>query len=186
MNSGTEDSTSNRLISNNTDYVGGNALEIRLRTEPVIERFEMFLKGLKQEVSINEETGQPYYYFSNAGKPKANDEGIHSMMAWVSGIINTQVVQGNIESQEDLFDFMVDFRLDFFEILTKRMYDWEVNEEEIEGISDMICKQVKLFLSRTVNNKERESYAQTITHNESSSSSIKERGGFRIPGFGGR
>lgn len=168
--------------SSNEGYETANVLQIRLNTEPVLAKVEMFLKGQKEKYVIDN-NGQPSIIAEQIAKPKANNEGVHSIMIWLGGIINSQMVQGNIENFVDKDNKVADFREDFSEYVMKNLINWNISEEEYEGIIDIAVTQMDLFLSRLVGNKERDSYSATIRHTENSSSQIRGKNGFKIPGF---
>lgn len=167
--------------SNNDGYNNANVLQIRLNTEPVLTKVEMFLRGEREVYAIKDD--QPVVTAEKIAKPKANAEGVHSIMIWLSGIINSQMVQGNIESFSDKDNKVADFREDFSEYVMKNLINWEITEEEFEGVIDIAVTQMDLFLSRLVGNKERDSYSNTIQHRENNTSQIRGKNGFKIPGF---
>lgn len=181
----TEEQTNNKemYVSNNEQYSDFNALQVRLNTEPILKDIEFYLKGVSEVVSFDEE-GNPVIKRVSYSSPKANNEGVHSIMSFVKTRFNSQVVQGNIESFEDLLNFLSFEREDFCEFLMHNLYDWDIQEREIGGIIDIVIGQQRLFLSRLVNNGERNSYSNTIQHRESNNSTLdNRRSGFKVPGF---
>lgn len=179
-----EQETVNQEIytSNNEGFNDFNALQIRLNTEPVLKEIEYYLTGVKETWVIRD--GEPLLLKEQVSNPKANIDGIHSIMAWVKTRFNTQVVQGNFAKFEDLYDFIAYEREDFTEFIMHNIYDWEIREREAGGIIDIVISQEKLFLSRLVGNGERNSYSNTIQHKESSNNTRDVKsGGWRIPGF---
>jgi asparagine synthetase A len=153
--------------SDNSNFNNYNVLKIRLDTEPILRNIELYLKGERLIETINE-SGQYQIQVIKETNPKANIKGVNSLMSWVRTTLNTQSVQGNIETFVDLGNLLHDLRIDITIDLMVNIYDWEVSDDEAEGIIDMIMNSFKLFLSRLVKNKERESYAQTIQHTERS------------------
>lgn len=177
-----ETSNNNIFTSNNEGFNDQNALQIRLNTKPIIVGVEFYLRGLKEVIGTDSE-GNAVINNVKYAEPKVNNEGVHSLISWLETSINTQVVQGNIESFEDLYNFIANERLDLTQYLMLNVYDWNVKESEISGIIDMIIRQERLFLSRMVKDGERSSYSNTIQHKESSNNTVQKGGGFRIPGF---
>lgn len=182
-----EDTTndSNIIRSNNEGFQDYNALQIRLNSEPVLNSIEYYLKG-RQEYVAQDSAGNPELRTRQISNPKANDEGIHSLMAYLRTRFNTQVVQGHFENFEELNTFISYEREDLVEYILHNMYDWEIEDREAGGIIDIIIGQIKLFLSRTVGDGERKSYSNTIQHRESSNNTVKQGGGgfkFKVPGF---
>jgi len=174
------------ITHNNEGYNEYNALQLRLDTNPILSQIESYLRGVEERVHIDEH-GEPKYYLEEVSNPKANKNGVHSIMAWLRSTLNPQVVQGNFQNFEDVSNYLYNYRLDLAEYIMKNLHNWEVKREDFEGIIDMILIQVKPFMTRLVGNKERESYSSTIQHKETNSSQLREqsRKAFQIPGLPG-
>lgn len=156
------------VMTSNLGSTDSSVLEIRLNTKQLLDRIHHYLKGTRVVIQMDEE-GNPVYIEENIGLPKANPAGIHSIMAWLESTINTQVVQGNFSSVDNELDnYLYSYRLDFAYYIMGNLPAWEIKESDFEGIIDMVMIQVRPFMSRLVDNKERDSYSQTIKHNESS------------------
>lgn len=180
-----EDNNNEIFSSNNQAFTDYNALQVRLNTQPILKQLEFYLRGVEERVEAHPKTGEPVIMLVQVTEPKMNATGIHNLMAWVSTLFNTQIVQGNIQKFEDLYDFVSNFRMDLADYIMNNLYDWELDLNYYEGIIDMITNMTRQFLSRLVNDGERRSYVNTIQHKESSSNTVDKRGGggFRIPGF---
>ena len=176
-----------KYVTDNNDFKDVSALKMRLDSDPLLSRIEYYLKG-EQQVMMQNSAGEPAISTIKVSKPKANPNGIHNLMAWISMTVNSQTVQGNLENHEALGNYISFYRMDLAEFIMNNLENWEIVEEDFEGIVDLIVNNVKLFLSRLVFNKERESYSNTIQHRESGSSTqstTNKTGGFkfRIPGL---
>lgn len=184
MSQETENNSQELFTSNNQGFNDSNALQIRLNTEPILRNLEFYLRGYEERVGINNE-GDPVVSVVQVALPKANATGVHNIMAWVTSHFNTQVVQGNFENFDRMYDFVADYRIDFTDFLMNNLYDWEISLKDFEGICDQVVSMTKLFLTRLVNDGERRSYTNTIQHKESNSATLDKRGGmqFKIPGF---
>lgn len=172
--------------SDNQGFNDFSALKIRLDTTPILRQIELYLRGIEERVNF--EDGEPRYEYVTVALPKANATGVHSIMAWMNSTLNPQVVQGNFQSFEELSTYLSWYRMDLAEFIMNNRVNWEVELCDFEGTIDMIMIQIKPFMSRLVGNKERESYASTIKHSETTSSSVRDRPrsfGFKIPGLGG-
>lgn len=180
----TENVNQEVFMSNNQGYNDGNALQVRLNTEPILQQLEFYLRGIEERLTVGTD-GEPKVTLLQVAVPKANSTGVHNIMSWISMHFNTQVVQGNIKDFDHLSDFIAYFREDLTDYLMNGLYDWEISLSDFSGIIDMIVGMTKLFLSRLVNDGERRSYTNTIQHKESNSSTLDKRGGFglKIPGF---
>jgi hypothetical protein len=62
--------------------------------------------------------------------------------------------------------------------LMNNLYNWEIDEDNYEPIIDFIMNLVQPFISRLIDNKERESYLNTLKVMESSSS--QQSGGLSL------
>jgi len=144
-----------------------NALQIRLNCSPIIEDIELFLRGARIELFVDEKTGKTKSRVVpiGAGSSKANPSGIQGILSYVSSVINTQVVQGNYDAWR-YENAIVTIRIELAGNLINNCYNWDIKEDDLDIIIDTIMNIVEPFLSRLVDNKERDSYSQTIKHNE--------------------
>ena len=163
----------NSVTSNNSGYVSQGALAIRLETSKILEDIELFLRGCKLVVQQDEATGEISTKRVSMGEQKANDLGVQAILNYISVIINPQVVQGNFPSDGKgmciMYDkYVEEVNIDLVILLVTNCYNWKIKDEDIEGIIDGIMKLVIPFMTRLIDNKERESYDNTIRHTESS------------------
>lgn len=140
-------------------------IERRLDTERELDKIEAFLRGTKI-VGYQEEGGKIIPVFATMGRQKANDEGIQSIMSWLTPHFSAMTVQGNFD--RDGFDYFIfDFHTNFAAYLITNLENWQVSEDEYNGIVSLIVSIAIAFFSRLVDNKERESYSQTFKTVES-------------------
>ena len=148
-----------------------NALRVRLEDiKEVHARIESFLSG--EIITYHQsDTGDIVKEVESFGEPKLNKKGIQSVMAWITMSINTQTVQGNMTDKFSnglKYDrFIQEFQIDLGDLIFVNMWDWDVKDNEYRFIVDGIMHLVQLFLSRLIDNKERESYSQSLKSNES-------------------
>ena len=158
---------SQAINSHNLAYMTPSALQMRLETIDKIEAIELFLSGVKTYTVQDEQTGKISIVKQKVGKRLMNDEGVSHITNYVGSIINPQVVQGNYD--EEWYRNMLEMthkRLAFI-ITVNRPY-WEIDTNSRYSIIGFIMEYVKPYLSRLLDNKERESYAATIRSVESS------------------
>lgn len=153
-------------------YNDFNALKIRLDTQPLVDQVELFLRGARLIVEQDEQTGKIRTKKLDMGFPKCNDRGVQDLLQWVVMHVNPQTVQGNFYvdkhgSSQKFEDFLYWFRVDLITEIIRNAYNWEIMDDDIEGIHNRICNLVELFLSRLLANKERESYGETMRSIES-------------------
>lgn len=178
MTSAEEQQKSNMNWAMNNEYISGSALQIRLDTQPLLEKIEIYLKG-QQITMIRDETGEIIPKVIEIGKPMANQEGIQYVLGFLNNICNTQTVQGNFKSEDEFGDYMCSIRKDFAEVLMNNLYEWQINIKHFRAITTTVMGMLYPFMSRLIGNKERESYAQTIKSHETATH--MQSGGFNIP-----
>jgi hypothetical protein len=154
------------------------SLQYRLDPNPLLSKIEMFLRGTKT-VLVQDKEGNIKESQLRVGLPKANENGVQSILNWLWGIINTQVVQGNFTSDKSGYcqayeDYLYNVRLDLGDYIMINLYDFEIEESETMGIIDFIMTVLFPYMSRLIDNKERESYAETMKNIESNT--IKDNG----------
>lgn len=163
------------VYSDNRMFNDYNMLQIRLDAEQLLKPIELYLKGEREVYSTETES----MIIIQETAPKANQLGINSIMSWLRSILTPQIVQGNIEDWKEYHQIVADLRLDLFQDIINNCIDWEMKDQELTGICDMIITSIKLFLSRLVKNKERESYANTMVTTERSD--YVKQNGFKLP-----
>jgi len=161
------ESTSNS--SYNQYFQTATALQIRLNTEPVVRQIEMYLRGRREEVYQDEKDGIIKNRTVYIGKPLINDEGLQWIMNFVETLFNVQVVQGNFEEYDQYTAFLERTRKDLAEHLMINLYDYDIKENNYNGVISTMMRFVETFTSRLIKNKERDSYNNTIRSVESNS-----------------
>lgn len=183
------DNSFNSTTSNNAGFNNASVIQLRLDSSSILENIELYLKG-EQIVTVRTENGHLMEKRRPIGRPKANGQGVHSILNYVSTIVNPQVVQGNFASesrgQSAQYDqYVEEVNIDMAKMIVLNMYFWDVREEDIDEICDFTMKLVIPFITRLIDNKERDSYGSSIQHREVSTVSDKPSG---LSGFlrGGR
>ena len=143
-----------------------NLLQIRLDPSNLINEIKMFLNA-EIEV-INQDADNNYKReIIPLGIPKANKKGIATILNWIQMTINPQVVQGNFfadaHGKSDMYDnYIEEFQKDLGDMIYINLYNYEIDENEVQSIIDAIMKLVIPFMTRLIGNKERESYGDTF------------------------
>jgi hypothetical protein len=171
------DSTITSLTKAYNDY---NSMQIRLNTEPLLERYELFIRGERVEY-IADEAGNIRQVRIKVSAPKANPQGINEILQWISGILNPQVVQGNFMVDKRGYsrayeDYIFFFRNDFMDYLLTNIYDYEIDEKVIMGLVDQAELVVRPFMTRLINNEERRGFGREIKSD--STSVLRQKSGF--------
>ena len=156
----------NRAYDNNA-----RAIEIRLDTRSLLADIESFLRG-ERVVEVPLDDGRVKLVSKKYGASKCNDEGIQNILSWLS-IMNAQVVQGNfLYNQQDGIsseyqEYICDFQKSLTVMIVLKQIDWEIKDEDSESIIDYVMLLVRPFMTRLIDNKERESYSETFRSSES-------------------
>ena len=160
-------------VGSSNDVNDLSALSIRLDTRPLLDDVELWLRG-SRIVTKNDEHGNIVYENIKFGKAKVNEIGIQSILGLASTVLNSQFVQGNWKEQR-YEDFVAEFHDSLMWSTWINLYDWGIDENDYEGVVDHIMHCVIGFASRLINNKERDSYKDTVRTIETSQ--IRDRGG---------
>ena len=148
-------------------YDTSSVLQIRLSTQYIIDQIETFITGKIKTVVYDKETGEPTIKYEQITQPKANKLGQQILINKVQAIINSAVVQGNFD--ETRYENYIDnVWQDLQDDLIINMPEWEVHESDYNAIIDNIMYMVIPFISRLLDNKERDSYAQSLRVEEKS------------------
>lgn len=162
------ESSYNTVMSNQ----GGtsSALQLRLDATAVLENIELFLRGAKISAT-QDESGKIKVQTIPIGRPRANSIGIQSILNSVGIIVNNQVVQGNffIDQNGHSFqyeEYIIRCHTNMAVNIMNNLPNWEISEDDYDIIIDSIMDIVEPFMTRLIDNKERESYDQSIRHVE--------------------
>lgn len=144
-----------------------NLLQLRLDPSNIINEIKMFLNA-EIEVVKQDDEGNFKREVISTGIPKANKKGIASILNWIQMTLNPQVVQGNFASNKqtgisEMYEqYIEEFQKDLGDMIYINIYDYDINENEAQSIIDAIMNLVKPFMTRLIDNKERESYGDTF------------------------
>lgn len=168
-----ENQQSNYNQSSTQGYDNANVISLRLDTSTVVSQIETFLRAERESIDVKTGTITKI----RQGLPLANDEGIAGILNSITMIINPQVVQGNF-TIEQYQDYISGLRKSMARDLFVNRVVWGINEKKYGYIVDNIMNLVKPFMSRLIDNKERDSYSSTMRHQESNTIKNKSGGWF--------
>lgn len=158
----------------NQGFNMASALQLRLDTEPIKKKIQIYLMG-SEVVTLETEGGRIVSKQVYKGKPMVNDLGLQSIMNYVEIIFNAQVVQGNFDD-DMFFDFLRRARMDLADHLMVNRKRYGIAMEDYNGIISTLFHYIYPFMSRLRSDKERLSYAQTVRTSE-----ILNTGGSKTP-----
>lgn len=169
---------SSGYMSQNTGYLDSSFTMMRIDARELIGELEAFYRG-KRIVGWNEQNNQLTPYFETIGEPRMNNLGVQDMMSWLKSLFNPQTVQGNM-TDIDLSNYLSDLQADICTNLMENLNKYEIAESDYNGIIDKTMATAVMFFSRTKDNLERDSYAQTTRSVETMS---ERTGGFTLNPF---
>lgn len=158
-------------VMNNNQFINPNMLKIRLDTSDIIQNLRQFLSG-KTTVAKQDDNGNVTFVDVTSGDAICSDKGTQHLVNYVQGIINPAVVQGNY-TQEQYFNHVDRIHMAVSRQILANYHDWKMKHEDLELVNDFIMNLVEPFLSRLVDNKERDSYANTLRSVENNTLSTK-------------
>lgn len=164
----------------NRGYNSAQAIQIRLgETDALIDQLEIFLSASRINY-VTDENGEIKEIRTKMGERKANPEGIFSILAALRTIINPHVVQGNFimdnPSHSTTYEkYIRSKRIELTRMMMINQYKWEIRDKDMGSIIDTLMSVIEPFMSRLMDNKERESYESTMRHVETNNT--RDQGG---------
>lgn len=145
--------------SSNEQYIQPNILQLRLDTQQLLNEIHVFLSGKRLQYAEKEGGIEPIYI--NEGKARTNEEGAQAIIGWLQTQMNSAVVQGNWREEQFQY-FLKRSRIELAEILLINGPKWKIRRDERQVIISGIMNALEGFMSRLINNKERESYTHSL------------------------
>lgn len=179
----TNSNTNSNSFSFQPGYNDANAMQWRLGTDEIKAKIQIYLQGKAETFSRNED-GTFRTDVIMVGEPLVNDIGLQNIMMKVEQCFNSATVQGNF-SDESFGLLMYQFRVSLADNLWVNMHKYGIEENAYNGLTDFLFYQMKIFLTRTLNNGERNSYGQSLQIKDSSTSSMVKKRTFLSGIFGG-
>ncbi len=163
--------------SRNVGYNNASVIELRLNTQPIIDQIEITLRGSITKPVQDDDGNIMFQEVKILNRPRCNVEGYQAIVNYVSVVVNSQTVQGNWKGDEMYTRYIVQVRLNLARIIMDNLHNWEIERKDYSLIVDSIMDLVEAFMTRPIDNRERDSYAATIRHSESNTMAAKS-GGF--------
>jgi len=130
-------------------------IKLKLDTSPLVERTREFISGKKIEY-LEDKDGNIISREVVVGLPYANEEGVRAIVNLTDMSANNHSVQGNL-NRDEYYTFISGTRKELTLAIVLNCYEWDIDETKLAMIIDNLMRFIKLFLSRTIDNKERES-----------------------------
>lgn len=170
-------------ISSNEAYVGNQSFMLkRIDTQPLVMDIKNFLSAKETLIKQTKE-GQFYEEDRIIGVPYASPEGIMKICNIVRMIINEHTAQGNL-SDDHYWNLIERARKEIAQTVVIKCYDWQISDDDLNTVIDEIMRLIEVFLTRPVNNKEREAYERSVKSHESHVVRDKTKKGIMGEGIG--
>ncbi len=160
-------------MMNNAQMANNSFLQYRLDTRPLMRDIEIFLSAQKLVLKQNKD-GQFYEDVDKFGEPMANKQGITALLNIMRlSMMNEHIVQGNLK-REDYQNLLMNARKELTDHIIINCYEWGIDDTKLNVIIDSIMRFFKLFISRTIDNKERDSFMSQFFSKEMLTQSPKK------------
>lgn len=161
---GNDSENTNEYITSTQGYNTASVLQIRLNTDPVVRKIQLFLTGEEEIELVDSRTGEVKVQTRKVGHSYANSTGIQGILNIILLNINPQTVQGNLK-EEWYNNHVAQVRFSLMRDMAYNFDKWEIQEEYYEFLCDHIMELIEIYLTRPIENKERESYS-TLQHRD--------------------
>tara|TARA_R100001530_G_C4317119_1_gene154695 strand:- start:1386 stop:1961 length:576 start_codon:yes stop_codon:yes gene_type:complete len=150
-------------MSNDMQLMNPTFLQLRLDTRDMIKDFEYFLSAKRSFVEM--QNGVPVEIERTIGKPLANQEGITAILNMVLLRAHHHCVQGNFK-EEHYWENMCKVRKEVAGHIIMNCHEWGIEDSKLNYIIDTLMDFLEKVGSRTIDNKERESYMSQFLSKE--------------------
>ncbi len=158
-----------------------NSLNLRINPEKELKEIEAFLKGERIEWVENDK-GDIVKNSIKVGIRQCDPNHVATILSCVSSCLNTATVQGNFTTDRSGYcqayeDFKENFRKDLAEALIINIYDFGISDEKFDTIMFIICNRVEPFMTRLIDNLERDGLTKSVKSIETNKTNEPERRG---------
>jgi hypothetical protein len=136
-----------------------SSIQIRLDTKEILEAIRTYLSG-KQPNTVAKD-GVVQYASISVGHPLMNEVGVAHYVNYVSSVINPAVVQGNYTDDWYRMNLELTHKR-LAKIIVVNTRSWNIQRQDRTAIIGFTMEIIKGFMSRLLDNKERESYGLTM------------------------
>lgn len=166
----------------NTD----NFMITRVDIDQLMNRIELFLTNKRKYLVHDPDTEQWREEEKKYGEPMANPLGIQGILSLIEMRVNKHTVQGWFDNPR-YDDYIYHTRRELAYAIVLNRPRWGINDTDTTIIVDNIMSLIKPFMTRLLNNSERESYAKSMQAREVITHEARRAGFFsRFSGGFGR
>jgi hypothetical protein len=152
------------------------------RVEPRVLLEEMRHNLMGEIFNPNNET------WDKGNFPLLNQQGCDTIITIMRGKLNSAVVQGNSD-QEMIYTICYQIKTNLIDLLYMRYEEFNCDFENWDTIVDLVDHAAFLFLTRTIEDKERQHHDSNVSYHESTITerpTQPENKSIRLPFIGGR
>lgn len=142
------------------DRPDDSMIRMRLDMTKLLNKIRVYLTGKKVD-AFEDENGDLQKQEIVISKPLVNDDGSGAVMNRIEMVLNVAVVQGNFD-RGMWRDAVADLRESLAAVMMDNLDLWGISEDDYQNIIDGVMDAVKPFMTRLIENKERESYQGTL------------------------
>jgi len=149
-------------------FIDANYMREKRNVDPIRQRLYEYITGLRlQEVAEKDSQGDVYWVrkYVPVTRPKLNNEGVGYLLSAFDLVINNQTVMGNI-TRAELWQYLGNYREDLACNLWENSDYYGLHMRHYHEIVGEFMSCVELFLTRPIDNKERESDTQSTKYVE--------------------
>ena len=154
-----QNASTNQDILQNASF-----MMMRIDTSPLLRKIRKDIGG-KEIFLMQDKENNFYEEEKQIGLPLANEQGVLHITNLVEEMINPHTVQGNLKG-DHYWEFVSRCREEVTNAIVLNCYDWGIDDKYLSYIIDKVMRLVELFLTRPVDNKEREAYAKAFESKE--------------------
>lgn len=158
-------------------------IELRLKTDNIMYELEVFLTGKKTRTGLNTKD-ELVTITENFGEPLANSEGVNAILKLISLQINPHVVQGNFDRPQ-YEEYLYWTRIELTNSIIANRPHWGIQPRMINTIIDGLMRFIEPYMSRLINNKERDSYNQYRSEEKIETTTNDRKSGGILGRYGG-
>lgn len=157
---------SNATGYNNALYNSVGVVQTRLNTDAVIAQFDTYLRGIETTV-VQDQNGELVNKIVWQGKPIVNESGYQAIMQFINLVINAQTVQGNFLDEDYYGEYLCRLRKELTTDLMINRKRYGIDPRDFPGLMSRLMRIIEVFMTRPIQNGERNSYAATFKSIES-------------------
>jgi len=153
-----------RIITRDPPKLDDNTFDKRNDPSRLLHDFKLDLLNAYEEQEVREKDGETFTVIKikpiKGTRPKANKQGIQEIMRYLKSIINRHIVQANITSNNEFNKKMQYIAKDCTIHFISKRKDWDIDHADCDILISNAVNMFDLFLTRTIENKEREGYTE--------------------------